>query len=179
MRLAPSLLAKKNYFRPSIIAIGALEGAKVVNAKTETQPGLASPAHDGQAKRMGRSRASTYAIRYDASHAFPSNEAVFQYNNSSSGFTSLADGDNGKGAIGYSFRYYVTDLVGDYDVKLLAIEGAAPTLENIEDGSYPITGEFYAVTRKDDAVKNLTRLLDWIRGEQGQELVVKSGYAWL
>ena len=89
----------------------------------------------------------------------------------------IADYDNGKGAIGYSFRYYVTDLVGDYDVKLLAIEGAAPTLENIEDGSYPITGEFYAVTRKGDADKNLTRLLDWIRGEQGQELVVKSGYA--
>lgn len=101
--------------------------------------------------------------------------------------------DNGKGAIGYSFRYYVTDLVGDYDVKLLAIGGAAPILENIEDGSYPITGEFYAVTRKGDLEggraqieddpsadtrqANLARLIDWIRGEQGQELVVKSGYA--
>ena len=259
-------------------------------------------------------RVSTYAMAYDDSHAFPSNEAVFQYNNSSTGFMSLtagdtdvffgtksdadqeeyardrgvefeytpvgregfvflvnaanpvdsltveqvkgiysgkitnwrevggpdeaivayqrnansgsqsmmerfmgdvelmdppsemhsagsmsglvkgiADYDNGKGAIGYSFRYYVTDLVGDYDVKLLAIEGAAPTLENIEDGSYPITGEFFAVTRKGDLEEghaqiaespnidtrqaNLVRLVDWIRGEQGQELVVKSGYA--
>ena len=89
----------------------------------------------------------------------------------------IADYDNGRGAIGYSFRYYVTDLVGDYDVKLLAIEGAEPTLENIEDGSYPITGEFYAVTRKGDSDENLARFLEWVRGPQGQELVAKSGYA--
>ena len=89
----------------------------------------------------------------------------------------IADFDNGKGAIGYSFRYYVTDLVGEYDVKLLAIEGAEPTLQNIEDGSYPITGEFYAVTRKGDSDANLARFLEWVRGPQGQELVAKSGYA--
>ena len=107
----------------------------------------------------------------------------------------VANYDNGVGAIGYSFRYYVTDLVGEYDVKLLEIEGVPPTPENITDGSYPITGEFYAVTRKGDLEEgrarieddpsadtrqaNLVRLIDWIRGEQGQELVVKSGYAWL
>ena len=89
----------------------------------------------------------------------------------------IADYDNGKGAIGYSFRYYVTDLVGKHDVKLLAIEGAEPTLESIEDGSYPITGEFYAVTRKGDSNENLARFLEWVRGPQGQELVAKSGYA--
>ena len=89
----------------------------------------------------------------------------------------VADYDNGRGAIGYSFRYYVTDLVGNYDVKLLAIEGTKPTLSNIEDGSYPITGDFYAVTRKGDTSPELARFLKWVRGKQGQELVEKSGYA--
>ncbi|HAM14849.1 MAG TPA: hypothetical protein DCP91_03095 [Eggerthellaceae bacterium] len=89
----------------------------------------------------------------------------------------IAEYDNGKGAIGYSFRYYVTNLVGDHDVKLLEIEGVPPTLESMEDGSYPILGEFYAVTRKGDDSGNLSRLLEWIRGEQGQELVAKCGYA--
>ena len=31
--------------------------------------------------------------------------------------SAVAAYDNRHGAIGYSFRYYVTDLVGDYDVK--------------------------------------------------------------
>lgn len=91
--------------------------------------------------------------------------------------SAVADYDNRHGAIGYSFRYYVTNLVGDYDVKLLAIEGVEPTLEHIADGSYPITGEFYATTRKGDNSESFARLLAWAQGEQGQELVEKSGYA--
>lgn len=59
----------------------------------------------------------------------------------------MADYQNGQGSIGYSFRYYVTDLVGDYDVKLLAIDGVEPTLENIENGTYPLTGNIVAATR--------------------------------
>lgn len=90
---------------------------------------------------------------------------------------SVADYDNGQGAIGYSFRYYVTNLVGDYPVKLLAIEGVEPTAENITRGTYPITGDFYAVTRKGDEDPNLARFLEWVCGAQGQELVEKSGYA--
>lgn len=90
---------------------------------------------------------------------------------------SVADYDNGRNAIGYSFRYYVTDLVGDYDVKLLAIDGVEPTLETITDGSYPLTGDFYAVTRQGDGNEDVGRLISWIRGPQGQELVRASGYA--
>lgn len=90
---------------------------------------------------------------------------------------SVADYDNGSGAIGYSFRYYATDLVGDYDVKLLSIEGVEPTLDNISSGAYPVTGDFYAVTRAGDGDENLRRLVEWAQGDQGQELVEKSGYA--
>ena len=60
-------------------------------------------------------------------------------------------------------------------MKLLEINGAAPTVENIENGSYPLASSFYAVTRG-DADENTLALLDWICGAQGQTLVEKTGY---
>ena len=82
---------------------------------------------------------------------------------------------NHKNAIGFSFRFYATALMKGFDVKLLAVNGVAPTVENIENGSYPLASSFYAVTRS-DADENTLALLDWICGEQGQELIRKTGY---
>ncbi len=89
--------------------------------------------------------------------------------------TQTADYRNYKNAIGFSFRFYSTEMVKNDQIKLLSINGIAPTLENIENGTYPIASEFYAVTRS-DADENTLRLLEWIQGEQGQELVEKTGY---
>ncbi len=82
---------------------------------------------------------------------------------------------NHRNAIGYSFRFYCTALMKGFDVKLLAINGVEPTVENIENGSYPLASCFYAVTRS-DADENTLALVDWICGPQGQALVEKSGY---
>ena len=82
---------------------------------------------------------------------------------------------NHRNAIGFSFRFYSTALMKGFDVKLLAVNGVAPTVENIENGSYPLASSFYAVTRS-DADENTLALLDWICGEQGQELIRKTGY---
>ena len=78
-------------------------------------------------------------------------------------------------ALGYTFRFYCTDMEGS-EVKLLAIDGVAPTVENIRNGSYPITSTLYAVTRKGENNPNVQILLDWVQGPQGQALVEKSGY---
>lgn len=86
-----------------------------------------------------------------------------------------ADYKNYKNAIGYSFRFYSTEMVKNDMVKLLRINGAEPTLENIENGTYPIASEFYAVTRS-DATENTLKLLEWVQGEQGQRLVELTGY---
>lgn len=86
-----------------------------------------------------------------------------------------ADYKNFKNAIGYSFRFYCTEMVKDIEVKLLAVEGVSPTVENIENGTYPIASYFYAVTRA-DADENTLALLDWICGPQGQALIEKTGY---
>ena len=89
--------------------------------------------------------------------------------------TRAADYRNYKNAIGYSFRFYSTVMHPDAGIKLLALEGVAPTIENIENGSYPVASYFYAVTRK-DADENTRRLVEWITGPQGQELIAKTGY---
>ena len=53
---------------------------------------------------------------------------------------------NYKNAIGYTFRYYSNEMVRNREIKLLEINGVAPTKETIRSNSYPITSEFYIVT---------------------------------
>ncbi|MCR4622081.1 MAG: substrate-binding domain-containing protein, partial [Clostridiales bacterium] len=81
-------------------------------------------------------------------------------------------------AIGYTFRFFCADMVGS-KVKLLAIDGIEPTVENISNGKYPIITPLYAVTRKGESNPNVKRLLDFLTDPQGQELVEKSGYVGL
>ena len=78
-------------------------------------------------------------------------------------------------AIGYSFRFFCTEMM-DAGVKLLSVEGAAPTVENIRDGSYPLASTGYAITRKGDANPRVRELLDWITSDQGRDLIERSGY---
>lgn len=87
----------------------------------------------------------------------------------------VAQYKNYKNAIGYTFRYYSTEMVGNEEIKLLAVDGVAPTKENIRNGTYPIASEFYAVTAGTDN-PNVQKLLDWILSPQGQGLVEKVGY---
>lgn len=79
-------------------------------------------------------------------------------------------------AIGFSFRYYVEGIVEKGGVKLLSLDGIAPTRENIRNGSYPVVSEIYAVYRKDDSNPNLKTLLEWICSEEGQSIVDATGY---
>jgi phosphate transport system substrate-binding protein len=82
---------------------------------------------------------------------------------------------NYKNAIGYTFRYYSNEMVRNKEIKLLAIDGVVPTKETIRENSYPITSQFYIVTR-DDVDGNVQTLIDWVLSEQGQELIEQAGY---
>ena len=82
---------------------------------------------------------------------------------------------NSANAIGYSFRFYVTGLM-QADVKLLAIDGVEPTVENITSGAYPLITQVYAVTRKGEENPNVAAFLAWVQSDQGMELIEKSGY---
>lgn len=90
---------------------------------------------------------------------------------------------NYKNAIGYSFRFYATEMDGSSDIKLLALDGISPTRESIRDGSYPISNVFYAITAApvgqpapEDTDKDLHALLDWICSPQGQQIIEDTGY---
>lgn len=89
----------------------------------------------------------------------------------------VSDYINNRGAIGFSFRYYIETVIGRKDVKLISVDGVAPTVENIKSGAYPLTGDLYAVTWKGNPNKNVEVLLDWITGPQGQYIIEKTGYA--
>ncbi|WKT78288.1 PstS family phosphate ABC transporter substrate-binding protein [Lysinibacillus fusiformis] len=82
---------------------------------------------------------------------------------------------NYKNAIGYTFRYYSTEMVQNKKIKLLSIDGVAPTKENIRNGTYPLVSEFYAVTAGTEN-ENVQKLIDWILTDEGQALVEKVGY---
>ncbi len=80
-------------------------------------------------------------------------------------------------SIGYSFRFYVENVVADGKVKMLAVDGVYPDNESIADGSYPVVDTFYAVYRKDNANENIAPLIEWILSEEGQQIVKETGYS--
>ena len=90
--------------------------------------------------------------------------------------TAVADYRNESPAIGYSFRWFLTTMYSEPGLKLLTINGVAPTVEHIADGTYPLTRTFYAVTRKKDALPETEALAAWLAGPEGQALVGKAGY---
>ena len=90
---------------------------------------------------------------------------------------------NYKNALGYSFRFYATEMDDSDHIKLLAMNGIAPTKETIRDGSYPITSTFYAITASpigqppDPKVSEYTKaLIDWILSPEGQQIIEDAGY---
>ena len=89
----------------------------------------------------------------------------------------VSDYRSKSGSIGFSFRYYVEGIIQNPDIKLLSIDGIAPTVENIKSGSYPITTPLYAVTYAGNDNENVDLFLDWILSEEGQEIIERTGYA--
>ncbi len=80
------------------------------------------------------------------------------------------------GSLGYSFRFYLEGMVQDSSIKMLALDGVYPSMENIQSGKYPLVSEFYAVYRADNDNENIQILLDWILSPEGQEMMAATGY---
>ncbi|WP_342514125.1 substrate-binding domain-containing protein [Sporosarcina sp. FSL K6-1522] len=87
----------------------------------------------------------------------------------------VSDYKNYSNAIGYTFRYYSTEMTKNASIRLLAVDGVEPTKETIRSGDYPITNELYAVTADSDN-PHVQAFIDWILSEQGQEIVEETGY---
>ena len=83
---------------------------------------------------------------------------------------------NKTNSIGFSFRYYVEGIIKNPDIKMLSVDGVAPTAENIKNGKYPIVTPIYAVTYEEQTNENVNKLLDWILSEEGQYIIEETGY---
>ena len=84
---------------------------------------------------------------------------------------------NSASAIGYSVYYYVTEMYLREGVKLLAIDGVAPSNGTIASGEYPYTQYNYAVIRKDEKENSPARqLFDFLTTPEGKALMAAQGY---
>jgi phosphate transport system substrate-binding protein len=92
----------------------------------------------------------------------------------------VADYRNYRNSLGYSFRYYISDMIAEGQIKFLMIDSIAPTVENIASGAYPFAHDFYAVSivreHETERTRNVEKLIEWILSPQGQTLVEKTGY---
>ena len=104
-----------------------------------------------------------------------------------------ADYKNHKTALGYSFRYFTLSMLNDgklaleptggiepdnleqEHIRLLAINGVAPTKETIRSGQYPLVANFYAVTAGSKN-PNVEGFIDWMLSDEGQRLIENTGY---
>ena len=51
----------------------------------------------------------------------------------------------------------------------------APTVENIQNGSYPLATEFYAITAR-PREGNVARMIDFLRSPEGRRMIEATGY---
>ena len=88
----------------------------------------------------------------------------------------VVDYQSRAGSIGYSFRYYIEGIVQNPEVKMIAVEGIAPTAENIKNNTYPIITPVYAVTYTNNPNPNVALLVEWMLGDEGQYIIEATGY---
>ena len=91
----------------------------------------------------------------------------------------VADYESRSGSIGFSFRFYVEGIIKNPDIKMIAIDGVAPTVENIKNSTYTAVTPVYAVTWAGNDNSNVKKLLDWILSEEGQYIIEETGYVGL
>ena len=80
------------------------------------------------------------------------------------------------GSIGFSFRFYVEELTKHGHIKMLSLNDIYPNRENVQNNSYPIVSNFFAVTRKGESNPNVQKVLDFVLSPTGQEIVNETGY---
>ncbi len=80
------------------------------------------------------------------------------------------------GSLGFSFRFYMDGIVENDSVKMLSLNGVYPSAENIQNRSYPVVTQFYAIYRADNENENIPVLIEWLLSNEGQSLIEQTGY---
>jgi len=83
----------------------------------------------------------------------------------------------GSGAIGYNIYSWSMGLgvgFGMQHLKLLAVDGIAPSIENLSDNSYPLMVYTYSYYISDNSRGKA--LTDWLLTSEGQSVITSAGY---
>lgn len=67
-------------------------------------------------------------------------------------------------------------MVANKNVKMISVDGIYPDAENIQNGSYPLSAEFYVVYRKDNRNENIGKIVNWLLTDEGQIMIEACGY---
>ena len=89
----------------------------------------------------------------------------------------IAQYDNSRYALGYSYYYYVNTMYKRDTIKMLAIDGVAPNKDTIRAGEYPIMTSGWLVFRKDEPEDSMTR--KWVKAltsKRGASVIEAAGY---
>ncbi len=89
----------------------------------------------------------------------------------------VAQYDNSRYAIGYSYYYYVNTMYKRDKIKILAVDGIPANKETISTGEYPIMTSGWLVFRKDEPASSMTR--KWVQAvtsERGAKIIEAEGY---
>ncbi|MFT4417172.1 substrate-binding domain-containing protein [Fredinandcohnia humi] len=89
--------------------------------------------------------------------------------------TETTNYQNRTNAIGFSFRHFSQEMVQNGKIKNIAVEGVLPTKENIQNETYPLVDQFYAITAGSEN-PHIDDFIEWMQSEQGQKLVEMTGY---
>jgi phosphate transport system substrate-binding protein len=80
-------------------------------------------------------------------------------------------------AICYTFYYYKEFILKKAKTKSSAIEGIQPGKDTINNSTYPLSTELYAVIRSDlDKSSTAYKLYEFLQTEKGKEVITESGY---
>lgn len=89
----------------------------------------------------------------------------------------IGEYDNSKGAIGYSYFYYVNTMYKRDSVKMIGVNGVKPTIETIKDGTYPVYTNGYIATLKGISEDSLVK--KWVNAvisSRGSKIIEEAGY---
>lgn len=88
----------------------------------------------------------------------------------------VANYDNSKDSIGYSYYYYATTMYGNENIKFLAVDGVSPNHDTIKDESYPLITAYYIVTLKGTENGAVSKVKKAMLESKGQEIARNAGY---
>ena len=101
---------------------------------------------------------------------------LFSLSNENS-LAKLAPYENTPGAIYYGSRYYFAGTEEQNGIRLVSVEGAEPSLKNMQNGKYNLTYEIYAIIRSDSRTGSAERVIvDWLLSDDGQGMLKEVGY---